>query len=632
MSKQALRRMRKMGEFKGDDKTVQKTAGQNTYSGDAIRYNIKDYSPSPQTIPHGANVEGVLFDGYPQIVKKESSAPTYKVKKEKDVMVPMRDGVHIAADVYRPDTEGEKFPALLAFGLWGKDAQEAIGWLADKRQKYYYSPFWDGNMEAMNYNYTVPRGYAHVIPDPRGIGNSEGYGTFGMWDIYDTVEWIAAQPWCNGKVGMMGPSSYSICQIQAGLMKPPHLIALRPDENPAGSGEYFKGIYDLLVYHIFMGRHGNDSAFPAPNYDYTPLPPAMLSRPDIEDRLKEALNHPDIKYNSKWYSYLKYPRKFPFFFDNLLSSFHPRPEPDNFFDRDLQVADLDKITLPMYQGAPWITRFYIFATLDAWEKAGTPHKDRKLILYPPNFPDRPYVEYHDELVRWYDYWLKGIDTGILDEPPIKMFVMGINKWRFENEWPLARTAWTRFFLQPGGGLSKTVAPEAEPDTFTQPAPYLDPTVYCLRYSTGPLEMDMEVTGPLALHLSASIDIDDTNWMVDLVDVDPAGNRQLVSAGYLKAAHRALDEKKSNPYQPVHPRQDPVPVPPGEVVDYAIAMMPTSNVFQRGHSMELIIRNQDDLLSRLGTWGVYHLPFMRTVTHNIHFGKSHLLLPVIPAGR
>jgi len=119
-------------------------------------------------------------------------------------------------------------------------------------------------------------------------------------------------------------------------------------------------------------------------------------------------------------------------------------------------------------------------------------------------------------------------------------------------------------------------------------------------------------------------------MVDLVDVYPDGNRQLVSAGYLKAAHRALDEKKTKPYQPIHPRQDPVPVPPGEVLEYAIAMMPTSNVFQKGHSMELIIRNQDDLLSRLGTWGVYHLPFMRSVTHNIHFGESHLLVPLIPA--
>ena len=143
---------------------------------------------------------------------------------------------------------------------------------------------------------------------------------------------------------------------------------------------------------------------------------------------------------------------------------------------------------------------------------------------------------------------------------------------------------------------------------------------------------MEVTGPLVLYLEASIDKDDTNWMVDLVDVDPQGNKQLISQGYLKAAHRALDEAKSKPYQPIHPRRDPVPVPPEEVIEYAIAMMPTSAIFQKGHAMELIIRNQDDLLSTQGIWGVYLLPFMRTVTHNIKIGHSHLLLPVIPVDK
>jgi predicted acyl esterase len=118
-------------------------------------------------------------------------------------------------------------------------------------------------------------------------------------------------------------------------------------------------------------------------------------------------------------------------------------------------------------------------------------------------------------------------------------------------------------------------------------------------------------------------------MADLVDVDREGNRQWISSGHLKAAHRALVAEKSKPYHPVHPVQDGVPVPPGEVIEYAIAMMPTSNVFKQGHRMELVIRNQDDLLSRLGTWGVYMCPFMRTVTHTIHFGKSHLVLPVIP---
>ena len=221
----------------------------------------------------------------------------------------------------------------------------------------------------------------------------------------------------------------------------------------------------------------------------------------------------------------------------------------------------------------------------------------------------------------------------MDEPPIKLFVMGINKWKFENEWPLARTRWTKFYLHPQGKLStQAVSGNPAPDSFTQPAPYLDPKVYCLKYKTAPMDEDMEITGPVACHLDASIDIDDTNWMVDLVDVAPDGKRQLLSTGCLKAKFRALDENKTRPYQPIHPRQEPVPVVPGEINHYAVQMMPTANVFRKGHSAELIIRNQDDVLSRLGTWGVYMLPFMQTVTHTIHFGNSHVLLPLIPKAK
>jgi putative CocE/NonD family hydrolase len=597
------------------------------YSGDSIKATVKGYVPTPQTVPYGADVKGVYFDGYPQIIKQEGSKPVYQIKKEKDVMLTLRDGGRIAVDIYRPDIAGEKFPAILAYGLWGKDAQEAVAWNWDKPQPYYDSPFWDGTMEAGNYLYTVPRGYAHVIPDPRGIGNSEGpptnfHNTDDPKDISDVIEWIAAQPWCNGKVGMMGPSSYSRSQIVVAEDPPPHLVAIHPDEG-GEAGIFFHGIWDTTGYHIWYGRHGNDSTPPQPNTPRPPVPPMMLSLPkeDLESRLREALNHPDIKYNTKWYSLLRYPFKSPANFDQILESFHPRPVP----------STSHKITLPMYIGTPWVTKLYIWDVFHTWEKTSTPMPNKKLIVYPPGFPPRPYALYHDETIRWYDYWLKGIDTGIMDEPPIKLFVMGINKWKFENEWPLARTQWTKYYLHPGGHLSTDPVKGApEPDTFTQPAPYLDPTVYCLKYNTGPLDRDIEITGPIAMYLDASIDIDDTNWMVDLVDLDPEGNRQWLSAGYLKAKFRALDKENSRPYQPIHPRQDPVPVPPGEKIQYAIAMMPTSAVLQKGHSMELIIRNQDDILSRLGTWGTYMLPFMQTVTHAIHLGNSHILLPIIPA--
>jgi len=611
------------------------------YSGDSfsIRVPEKTDVPVAESVPYGTDVTGVYFDGYPQIVKEEGSQPTHEVKIEKDIMVPMRDGVRLAVDVYRPDNApGEKFPAIVGWGMWGKDLQESIRWLKDKPQPYYDCPFWDGTMEAGDYTFTVPRGYAHVIPEPRGLGNSEGAGTAGDMghgmpmlrdDIYDTIEWIAAQPWCDGNVGMMGPSSYSIAQIAIAEDPPPALKAIHPCESITGTGDYFHGMWDSLVYHIMFGRHGNDSAFVTPNYPYIPVPPQMLGLPpeELKALLEEALNHPDIKYNSKWYSYLKYPMKSPFAFDSILSSFHPRPGPHNIG----QSPDIDKITLPMYIGAPWVTRFYLWSSLEAYEHASTPAKNKKLIVYPPSFPSRPYVDYHDEIVRWYDHWLKGVDTGIMDEPPIKMFVMGVNKWRFENEWPLARTDWEKFYLHPQGRLSAdTVEGTPAPDSFMQPSPNEDPKVYCLKYKTEPFARETEISGPIAFYLDASIDKDDTNWMVDLVDVSPEGDRHWISSGHLKAAHRALDEEKSRPYTPIHPRQDGVPVPVGEKVRYAIALMPTANVFKQGHALELIIRNQDDLLSRLGTWGVYMLPFMQSVRHEIHLGDSHLLLPMIPA--
>lgn len=599
------------------------------YKADTVGLMIPGLEPTAEIVPYGADVKGKYFDGYPQLVKAEASAPRYRVRKEKDVMVTMRDGVRLAVDIYRPDVDDERFPAIMAYGMWGKDAQEAIEWNADKPQRYYDSPLWDGTMEAGNFMYTVPRGYVHVIPDPRGIGNSEGAATrpdtvHNPADMHDLIEWLAAQPWCDGKVGMMGPSSYSWAQGEVAQNNPPpHLIALRPDEMIYFAGDHFHGIFDTLGYHIVFGRHGNDSTPATPNRALPPPPSLMMEhmpKEVLEARLAEALEHPDYKYNTKWYSSLRYPMKSSWSFDMLLDALHPMP----------MESLAHKIKLPMYLGAPWGTRLYLWGTFHVFENASTPNASKKLMIYPPGFPPRPHTSYHDETVRWYDYWIKGIDNGIMDEPPIKIFVMGINKWKFENEWPLARTQWTKFYLHPEGHLSNdAVSNTSAADTFVQPAPYLDPTVYCLKYRSAPVDEDMEIVGPVACHLEASIDIDDTNWMVDLIDVAPDGTRQLLSTGYLKAKFRALDEKKSKPWQPIHPRQEPVPVVPGEVGHYAIQMMPTANVFKRGHSIELVIRNQDDLLSRLGTWGVYMLPFMQTVTHTIHLGNSHVLLPLMP---
>lgn len=144
------------------------------YSGNEIQAHVSGYIPKPEPVPYGADVKGVYFDGYPQIIKSEITAPAYNILVEKDVMVPMRDGVRIAIDIYHPDMEGEKFPVILCWGEWGKDSQDIVSWMKDTPQLYLDSPFWNGSIEGCDYTYTVPRGYIHVIAEPPRPGHFRG--------------------------------------------------------------------------------------------------------------------------------------------------------------------------------------------------------------------------------------------------------------------------------------------------------------------------------------------------------------------------------------------------------------------------------------------------------------------------
>jgi hypothetical protein len=243
------------------------------------------------------------------------------------------------------------------------------------------------------------------------------------------------------------------------------------------------------------------------------------------------------------------------------------------------------------------------------------------------------------MLRWYYYWLKGIDTGIMEEPPIKIFVEGIKQWRYENEWPLKRTVWTKFYLRPRGQLS--MEPESlntesvPPDGFYQAPLTVAPGIQALRWSSPPMLEDTEITGPAALYLYASIDTEDTNFIVKLYDVGPEGNRVQLSTGWLKASHREIDEKKSRPWRPHHPHTRSVPVVPGEVNEYAIRIYSMSNVFKAGHRIELELSSQESLTDAamaLLPPDSFHLPSGRATTHKIYRDRhhpSHLLLPIIP---
>jgi len=557
--------------------------------------------------------------------RERISQPTYKVKVEKDVMVPMRDGVRLAVDIYRPDADG-RFPALLALSPYGKEIQELP--LAPQAQG---GPLWDGEIEAGDSYYFVPRGYVHVVADVRGTGYSEGEYEFlfspkEQTDGYDLVEWAAKQPWCNGNVGLVGMSYYGSIQPYVAIQQPPHLKAIVPVASSLDlyrDINYNGGVLGAFFYGLWDGR-GGDSGFAMGNI--VSVMERRLGKQEFVHRIQERLQDPDIQAFSNFYHLLKYPKKNPMFVDILLN-----PCDGPFWRERAAYYDIEKINVPIYIIGAWKRSYWASTAFSLYNRASTPYK--RVLIDPSGWWERPWVTYYEENIRWFDHFLKGIDTGAMEEPPIKIFVKGINHWRYENEWPLARTKPTRYFLRSFGGLS----PEPErymdaPDPFIQPPLCMTYDIHSVTYQTPPLLHDLEVTGPVALYLYASIDQNDTNWIVKLFD---AGERdEQLARGYLKASHRALDTARSTSLQPYHTHVDPEPVLPGKIYEYAIEIQPISNVFRAGHRIKLEIRSLEH--GNEGAQGqppnATHLCSSKTTLHNIYRNKdyqSHLLLPVIP---
>lgn len=555
------------------------------------------------------------------------SQPKHAIHVSKDVFVPMRDGVRLAVDIYAPDSEG-RFPALLAQSPYGKEIQNLP--IPPQLQG---GPLWEGGSEAGDTNYIVPRGYVHVIADMRGTGFSEGesVGFFSKqeaMDGYDLVEWIAEQPWCDGNVGLMGMSYFGGIQPWVAIEQPPHLRAIFPVAAWTDTYRHFMyhgGILCSFLYGLWDGR-GGDSGYAMKNVVSAmkkKLPPE-----EFERRRKKALSNSDIQKFSNFFHLLNYPQKNPLFLDVLLN-----PHDGGFYWERSSFYELEKISIPVYAVGAWLRSWWANGAFDIYNRTSSANK--KLTIDPSGTFSRPWVSYHDEAIRWFDHWLKGIDTGFMNEPPIRLFVKGINQWRYENEWPLARIRQTKFYLRCFGSIARE--PEThtkEPDSFVQPPLYVSYDVHSLKYETAPLSQDMEITGPAVLYLYASIDQDDTNWIVHLSDVDAFGKAELLSLGYLKASHRAVDERKSTPLQPYHAHTESEPVVPGQIYEYAIALNPISNVFKAGHCIRLEIRTLEHAKEPEGAQPPFaiHICSSKITLHKIYRDKehqSHLLLPIIP---
>ena len=355
-----------------------------------------------------------------------------------------------------------------------------------------------------------------MIGSPRGVGKSDGGGSR-QWDSYDLIEWIASQPWCDGRVGMVGISGFGAEQFHVARQNPPHLKAIFPFDPRGAYGtlgsfreEYPGGMIHLFRYLVmhFSAIHQNKGK------------PGDLP-PEKDAHWREAMANPDYRMYPHLYNVLAQKgQHMPPIFDLLIDP----------YDKEEVVREAEKslaqISIPSYTGAGWYGYTYkthLNGAQSYFEKLQGP---KKLLFVGPAHLERPFHTMHAEILRWYDHWLKGIDTGVMNEPPVRYWVTGANRWRTGTDWPLPETQWTRFYLNSWERLEvkpftpSSVQDELPPDAFVQMPPTQTNRIATLRYLSDPLPEDLLVAGPAVLNLFAAIDQDDTNWIVALKDVGP----------------------------------------------------------------------------------------------------------------
>ncbi|MFN3655762.1 MAG: CocE/NonD family hydrolase [Pseudolabrys sp.] len=543
---------------------------------------------------------------------------------EKDVAVPMRDGARLIADVFRPK-DGARVPALLNLGPYQKDKLWRVPDTLEEKQNEWM------NWETVNPEWWVPRGYACVRVDARGSGKSPGqcqpWSQSEAVDFYDAIEWAAAQPWCNGKIGLSGISYFAINQWFVANLQPPSLKAIMP----------WEGFADIYRDALF---HGGILSVFMTNWFTAHLMHHMLGRASQTQPNAWAMN------------------TLHFWLSNNLDSgaFHGAQ------------ADWDRITVPMYSVGNW-TGFglHLRGNTEGFVRAASKHK--KLRIHTGSHVHAFYTEEgRADQKRFFDHWLKGENNGVMDEPPVKLAIRhGADKfeWRHEHEWPLKRTRWTKMYFDlspPAAGKSENMA-QLVP---ANPATASSRSYICshmgtmgstsasssqvmggggikpgmgVSLETPPMPEDMEVTGPLAATIWVSSESEDMDLFLTLRNFDADGNEVMetgqqgapvpVAKGWLRASHRELDPALTQPYRPYHKHTRRLYLTPGEIVKVEVEIWPTSMVFKKGHRLQLDVQPRDGV----GSAGYmhYHADY-NSGKNTIHAGgefESYLLLPVIP---
>jgi predicted acyl esterase len=553
------------------------------------------------------------------------SVPTFGIRRLDNTPVPMRDGISLLADVHRPDAEG-KYPALIAASPYPRQMQD-LGAPA-------------GFIEAGATDFWVPRGYVHVIANVRGTGGSGG--TFGFFDpqerhdMYDLVEWAAAQSSCDGNVGMIGISYFAMTQLEAAVERPPHLKAIFPVAVTAD-------LYDAASHHglssatfitPFLSMMGLTSDRSDTFWRRNPVIAAarkILHTPKVHQKFATMNGEAAV---TMMRQLLKLPHS-PHPWDDLwLDTMVKHPLRDQWWEARNLLPMLADVDIPVYLGCDWENvPLHLPSTFISW-KALQHNPNVRLGMLGQYGLTWPWESLHTEALAWYDHWLKGADTGIMEGPAVRYVLPGADGWHTSQQWPPVAEyrhwalradgdlgedegeAGAREYLTLGGGLNRVKASPIDPPS-------------TLMWTSAPLPGALDVVGGIELRLTASATAMDTAWMVMLQDVSPDGSVSDVTAGWVRASLRTVDGEASVDGAPVLPCTQSVAVPVGEAVNYRIPLVPNARRFAAGHRIRLVLTSDDQDPSTPAIMNFRHAS-VGTSSLNTVFSSSRLLLPVTSA--
>ncbi|MGA8323437.1 MAG: CocE/NonD family hydrolase [Xanthobacteraceae bacterium] len=564
---------------------------------------------------------------------------------EWDAPIAMDDGVALRADVFRPIGDG-KYPVILSYGPYAKGLSFQEGYksnwarltaaapdvLKGSSNKYQ-------NWELVDPEKWVPDGYVCLRIDSRGAGRSPGF--LDVWspretmDLYQCVEWAGTQPWSNGKVGINGISYYAMNQWTVGALKPPHLAALCIWE---GASDYYRdlcrhgGILSDFLNSWHPRQVGSVQHGVGARGAKSMVTGEFVAGPDTVPEAELAKSCADSPGEAKR-------RKF---IDDYYTS---------------RIADFAQIEAPLLSAANWGGMgLHTRGNFDGYLRAGS--KQKWLEVHGDTHFTHFYSNYGEALQkRFFGHFLKGEDTGWAKMPKVSLNIRHPGErfvLRAESEWPLKRTQWTKYYLQPKG---LELSPQARGATAKLD---YDTTGDGLTFSTAPMAKATEITGPVAARLWLSSETTDADLILALRVFDPNGKevtfigsndpRVPVGLGWLRASQRKLDPQKSLPYRPWHSHDEEWPLSPGEPAELDIEILPTSIVVPEGFRLALTVRGKDYEVDGCdialpnapypmkGVGPFLHIDFDDRPAHifatrnTLHFAagqEPYLLLPIIP---